>query len=104
MEIVFYRFEGDVYLSGVPAPRTRDWLANLAAEPHLIFHLKHDVVADVPAEATVIVDPVERRRVLAGIVEQFNRRRAPDSEWPEADLDDWVADSPLARIDFLEGD
>jgi hypothetical protein len=31
IEIVFYRFGDAIYLSGIPAPRTRDWLANLAA-------------------------------------------------------------------------
>jgi deazaflavin-dependent oxidoreductase (nitroreductase family) len=41
IEIWFYQFEGSIYLSGSPGPRTRDWLANLAAEPHFVFHLKH---------------------------------------------------------------
>ena len=56
------------------------------------FHLKHDVVADLPATATVIVDPAERRRVLAAFVEEFNRRHSPDSPWPKAVLDEWVVD------------
>lgn len=51
IEIVFYRLDDDIYLSGIPGPRTRDWLANLAANPQFIFHLKHDVVADLPATA-----------------------------------------------------
>ena len=49
IEIWFYRFEESIYLSGMPGPRTRDWLANLMADPHFIFHLKHGVVADLPA-------------------------------------------------------
>jgi deazaflavin-dependent oxidoreductase (nitroreductase family) len=104
IEIVFYRIEDSVYLSGIPAPRRRDWLANLSAEPHFTFHLKHDVVADLPAVATVITDEAERRRLLAPLVEQFNERRGDDSEWPRAELDDWVQGSPLARVDFVEGD
>jgi deazaflavin-dependent oxidoreductase (nitroreductase family) len=104
IEIVFYRLEDEFYLSGIPAPRTRDWLANLAAEPGFTFHLKHGVVADLPATATVILNPAERRRVLATFVEQFNRRRSEqDDGWPEAVLDEWVAQSPLARVTF-EGD
>jgi deazaflavin-dependent oxidoreductase (nitroreductase family) len=63
IEIVFYRLGDDVYLSGIPAPQTRDWLANLAAHPRFTFHLKHHVVADLPATATVIADPAERRGV-----------------------------------------
>ena len=59
IEIVFYRLDDDIYLSGIPAPTTRNWLANLAAEPRFTFHLKHGVVADLPATATVITDPGE---------------------------------------------
>jgi deazaflavin-dependent oxidoreductase (nitroreductase family) len=104
IEIVFYRFGDDLYLSGVPAPGTRDWLANLAAEPHFTFHLKHGVVADLPAVATVITDPVERRRVLAEVVEEFNRRNGPDGPWPRAVLDEWVDRSPLAGVELVEPD
>ena len=104
IEIVFYRIEECVYLSGIPAPRSRDWLANLTAEPHFTFHLKHDVVADLPAVATVITDEAERHRLLAPLVDQFNQRRGDDSEWPRAELDEWVHRSPLARVDFVEVD
>ena len=105
IEIVFYRLGEDVYLSGIPAPKARDWLANLAANPHFILHLKHDVVADLPATATVILEPAERRRVLAVFVEEFNRRRhESDDGWPKADLDEWVAQSPLAKVTFDEDD
>jgi deazaflavin-dependent oxidoreductase (nitroreductase family) len=101
IEIVFYRLGDDFYLSGIPAPKTRDWLANLAANPRFTFHLKHGVVADLPARAMVILDPAERRRVLAVFVEQFNRRRdQQDDGWPEAVLDEWVAQSPLAKVTF----
>jgi hypothetical protein len=31
----------DIYLSGIPVPKTRYWLANLAAELRFTFHLKH---------------------------------------------------------------
>jgi deazaflavin-dependent oxidoreductase (nitroreductase family) len=104
IEIVFYQLDGEVYLSGIPAPTTRDWLANLAAEPHFTFHLKHGVVAELPAIATVITDPAERRRVLARFVQQFNRRREPDGPWPEAVLDEWVEHSPLAKVTFVDDD
>jgi deazaflavin-dependent oxidoreductase (nitroreductase family) len=100
IEIWFYQFDGSIYLSGTPGPGTRDWLANLAAEPHFTFHLKHPVAADLPAVATVITDPVERRRILAKFVNEFNDRRGPDSAAPKAVLDDWVERSPLARVRF----
>jgi len=104
IEIVFYRCEDVVYLSGIPAPRPRDWLVNLAANPQFTFHLKHARVADLPAVATVITDPAERRRVLAEFVNQFNERNGPDGPWPKADLEEWMATSPLARVDFVEAD
>jgi len=104
IEIVFYRLGDDIYLSGIPGPRARDWLVNLAAQPKFTFHLKHGAVADLPATATVIADEAERRRVLAVIIEGFNRRRGPDSPWPEAVLDEWVERSPLAKVTFAESD
>jgi deazaflavin-dependent oxidoreductase (nitroreductase family) len=104
IEIAFYRLGDDIYLSGIPGLKTRSWLANLAAQPQFTFHLKHGVVADLPATATVIVDTAERRRVLAVFVEEFNRRHGPDSHWPEAVLDEWVERSPLAQVTFAETD
>jgi hypothetical protein len=98
IEIAFYRLGDDIYLSGIPGLKTRNWLANLAAQQQLTFHLKHGVVADLPATATVIVDTAERRRVLAVFVEEFNRRHGADSPWPEAVLDEWVERSPLAKV------
>jgi deazaflavin-dependent oxidoreductase (nitroreductase family) len=102
IEIVFYRIEDSIYLSGIPAPQRRDWLANLSAEPRFTFHLKRGVVADLSAVATVITDETERRRLLAPLVDQFNERRGDDSEWPRAELDEWVQGSPLARVEFVE--
>jgi deazaflavin-dependent oxidoreductase (nitroreductase family) len=102
IEIVFYRLGDDIFLSGIPAPTRRNWLANLAAHAQFTFHLKRDVVADLPAAATVIVDAAERRRVLAAFVEEFNRRQGPDSPWPKADLDEWVEESPLAKVTLQE--
>jgi deazaflavin-dependent oxidoreductase (nitroreductase family) len=102
IEIVFYRLGEDVYLSGIPGSRRRDWLANLAAHPEFTFHLKHGVVADLPATGTIIEDLAERRRILAAFVEQFNRRRGPDSPWPVAVLDEWVERSPLAKVAFAD--
>lgn len=101
---MFYRLNDDFYLSGIPAPTTRNWLANLVAHPRFTLHLKHGVAADLPATAIVITDPAERRSVLAELVDQFNRRQGPDSPWPEAVLDEWVEHSPLAKVNILETD
>ena len=87
-EIVFHSIDGRVYISGVPRPEKRDWLANLEANPHFVFHLKGDVVADRPAPARVITDPEERRRVLTPIGER----------WGWDDLEDGVRYSPLVEV------
>lgn len=98
VEICFYRFGDTIYLSGMPRPRPRDWLANLAADPHFTFHFKRGVVADLPAVAEVITDPAERRGPLAQFAEDANLRNGPGS----ADRDEWVERSPLARVTFTE--
>ena len=87
-------------LRGGSHERDHNWLANLAAQPQFTLHLKHSVVADLAARATVIDDPTERRRILAVLVEQFNRALGPDSPWPTAVLDEWVEHSPLAKVDL----
>lgn len=104
IETVFYRHDGTIYLSGLPGPRPRAWLLNLAAEPHFIFHLKHEVVADLPAIATVVTDLAERRRVLAEFVKEFNERRDPAGPFPEGVFEDWVSHSPLARVSFEDAE
>ena len=86
----------------MPGPKRRDWLINLEANPSLSFHLKNQVHADLPATATVITDPDQRRGILQPVVEQYNRRWSPDSPWPYGDLDEWVSNSPLALITFAD--
>ena len=66
IEIVFHRLDGRWYLTGLPGPR--GWYANLRNNPRLVFHLKHGVVADLPATARPVTDDQERRRVLPAIV------------------------------------
>ena len=102
IEIVFYRLGDDIYLSGIPAPKQRDWLPTLAARPEVTFHLKHGVVADLPATATVVTDPAERRRVLAVSWSSSTPARAQTARRPTAVLDDWVKASPLAKVTFSD--
>jgi hypothetical protein len=104
IEICFYRFGDAIYLSGIPSPRDRDWLVNLRSDPHFIFHLKNNVVIDLPAVATVIIDATERHRILAKFVDDFNLRNGPGSGWPHAVLEEWVERSPLAMVNFVETD
>lgn len=91
IEITFFNVGGRVYISGLPGKRA--WVANLAADPHLIFHLKRGVTADLPATARIISDEAERRPVLAQVCRTWNR---------EHQLEAFVARSPLVEITFEE--
>lgn len=93
IEIVYHVTGGRIYISGQPrADRKRAWLWNLEADPHLTFHLKSGVKADLPATARVITDASERRAVLEHVA------RA----WKRTDLDNMVAHSPLVEV-TIEG-
>jgi deazaflavin-dependent oxidoreductase (nitroreductase family) len=89
IEIVFHRIDGRMWISGIPSPRRRSWISNLAADPHLIVHLKGpQAVADLPATARIVEDPVERRHILERVA------RA----WRRTDIDRMVAESPLIEV------
>lgn len=93
IEIVFFNIGGRVYISGMPRPKRRSWLANLDGNPRFTFHLKGSVQADLAATARIIDDEAERREVLPHIA------RA----WKRNDLDDMVRYSPLIEVTFDSG-
>jgi deazaflavin-dependent oxidoreductase (nitroreductase family) len=94
IEIVFHRIDGRIWISGLPSPRRRSWIANLEANPSMTVHLKGPTaVADLPATARIVDDPTERRRVLDRVA------RA----WQRTDLDRMVAMSPLIEVTIAEG-
>jgi deazaflavin-dependent oxidoreductase (nitroreductase family) len=89
IEIVFHRIDGRMWISGMPSPRRRSWIANLAANPRLIVHLKGPLVtADLPATARIVDDPAERRTILERVAQAWNR----------TDVDRMVASSPLIEV------
>jgi len=88
LEIVFHNIDGKIYISGMPSPNRRSWLANLDATPDFTFHLKGAVKADLPAKARIITDESERRTVLAPIA-RF---------WKRNDLERMVVQSPLIEV------
>jgi deazaflavin-dependent oxidoreductase (nitroreductase family) len=91
IEIVFHRIDGRIWISGIPSPRKRAWLANLEADPRFTFHLKGPVaVADLPATARVVDDPVERRPILERVAQA----------WRRTDIDRMVEQSPLIEVVF----
>ena len=78
IEIVFHVIDGRIYISGSPvADRKRAWLLNLEADPHMTFHLKGSVNADLPATAREITDPAERRAVAEWIATHAWKNQDP---------------------------
>src|SRR5438309_11979550 len=62
LEIVFHNIDGRIYISGIPSPTRRGWLANLDANPRLTFHLTGDVREDLSATARIIEHDGRDRR------------------------------------------
>ena len=93
IEIVFHRINGRMWISGMPSPRRRAWLANLEADPRLTVHLKGPVaVADLPAVARIVTGEAERRTILERVARAWNR----------TDVDRMVAQSPLIEVTIAE--
>jgi deazaflavin-dependent oxidoreductase (nitroreductase family) len=92
IEIVFHRIDGRMWISGMPSPRRRAWIANLAEDPRLTVHLKGPLAADLPATARIVDDPTERRHVLDRVAQT----------WKRNDLDVMVATSPLIEVTIDE--
>lgn len=93
IEIVFHRIDGRMWISGMPSPRRRSWIANLEADPRLTVHLKGPLaVADLPAVARIVTDEAERRPILERVA------RA----WRRTDVDRMVAQSPLIEVTIVE--
>jgi deazaflavin-dependent oxidoreductase (nitroreductase family) len=88
LEIMFHNIDGRLYISGIPSPRRRSWIANLDKNPKMTFHLKGRVRADLPASARIIDKQEERREILPHIA------RA----WKRNDLDQMVRYSPLVEV------
>ena len=89
IEIAFHNFDGVLYITGTPG--SRDWYANLVANPQFNFHLKQSTRADLPATATPITDEAARRRVLDKVVAKWNK---------QAELEAFVQSSPLVEVQF----
>jgi deazaflavin-dependent oxidoreductase (nitroreductase family) len=93
IEIVFHRIDGRMWISGMPSPRRRAWIANLATDPKLTVHFKGPLaIADLPATARIVDDPTERRHVLERVAQA----------WKRNDLDVMVATSPLIEVTIDE--
>jgi deazaflavin-dependent oxidoreductase (nitroreductase family) len=79
-----YLARGRFWLTG--SPGSRDWYANLLADPGFTLHLKDQ---DLRVRARPVTDPAERALVFGEIV--------PGLTWAGT-LESWMAGSPLAEI------
>lgn len=86
IEIFLHSVNGQLFISGKPFPgRTRAWIHNVAANPHVTIHLKGRTVVDVRATARVVHDPTERRPLI----------EAAAQRWGRTDVDMMLEHSPL---------
>jgi deazaflavin-dependent oxidoreductase (nitroreductase family) len=90
IEIVFHNIDGRIYISGLPSPRKRAWLANVERNPDMTLHLKGPVKADLAATARPITDEAERREILEHVARN----------WRRTDVERMVAQSPLIEVTF----
>ena len=79
IEIFLHTDDGQLFITGMPrADRTRDWIYNVEADPHVVVHLKQSVVVDVPATARVVSDPEERRPLIEAAARRWGRTDVPE--------------------------
>jgi deazaflavin-dependent oxidoreductase (nitroreductase family) len=90
IEIVIHNIDGKIYISGIPSPTRRAWLANLEAHPEFTVHLKGAVRADLSARARIIDEEGERLRVLESVARNWKRK----------DVETMVRQSPLIEVTF----
>ena len=79
IEIFLHTDDGQLFITGMPrADRTRDWIYNIEADPHVVVHLKQSVVVDVPATTRVVSDPEERRPLIEAAARRWGRTDVPE--------------------------
>ncbi|MEV4638017.1 nitroreductase family deazaflavin-dependent oxidoreductase [Actinoplanes sp. NPDC049548] len=81
-----YRADGRYWLTG--SPGSRDWYANLLANPDFTLHLHQ---RDIPVRGRVVTDPDERARVFREIVSGLGGAGS---------LKSWIEGSPLVEIEL----
>jgi deazaflavin-dependent oxidoreductase (nitroreductase family) len=90
IEIWMLDIDRRFFITGTPG--RRDWLANLAAEPSFIVHLKRHSHLDLPATATVVTDAGTRRLVLEHLRSRWYRG--------QTSIEDLVERAPMVEVSF----
>jgi len=90
LEIWMLDVDGRCFITGTTG--TRDWVANLRADPQLVVHLKRHANADLAARAVFVDDSVTRRQVLEHPSASWYRDQQP--------LDVLIESAPMVEILF----
>lgn len=90
-EVRLRQLDGQPYLSNNPG--TRDWAANLFANPEFTYHLKESAQRDLRARATPVRDIDEKRELLTRILEKEDALDQVEAR---------VAGSHLFRVEILD--
>ena len=89
LEIVFHNIDGRLVITGQPRRQKRAWLLNLESDPHMTFHVKGPIRADLPATARVITDEAERRATAEWVT---------TNAWQNQNADAMTAYSPMIEV------
>ena len=89
-EIWFHNIEGRLYITGTPG--SRDWYANLVANPNSLFTSSRAPRPIWPPGQTSIRDQDQRRDIISRIHQKIGGNR---------DLEAWVEGSPLVEVELL---
>lgn len=90
IEIWMLDVDGRFFITGTPG--SRDWLANVRANPSLTVHLKRTAGLDLPATATPVSDNETRRAVIEHLSARWYRTQSP--------IDELVAAAPMIEVRF----
>lgn len=90
IEIWFLNVAGRIFITGTPGPR--DWVANLAVDHRLTFHLKESIQADLSATARTVLDSGTRRMVFDDSSAHWYREQTT--------MEDLMANAPMIEVFF----
>ena len=93
IEVGLRHLDGQIYLSN--SPGTRDWAANLLANPEFTYHLKQSTQIDLAARATPVKDAHEKRELFTKILGKEDHLDQLEAR---------MKGSHLFRVDVLEAD
>lgn len=89
IEIWWFRVDGRFVITGTPG--RRDWLANIRANPDVTIHVAG---RDIPARATLVLDPHLREKVFTDAMTSWYSS--------QAELDNLIATSPMVEITLFD--